>query len=129
MKTLAAVLLAAAVCSPASLAAPSATLRVHQIVATGSPLPVEGAIPYIRVSRADGSTVVRRRLPTGTRPVGVQLAPGRYRLQSWQRYCDGNCSRLGPPSDRCARWFRIGAGRTLKATIVVRYGSGCRIRF
>ena len=36
----------------------------------------------------------------------VALAPGRYRLQSWQRDCDGNCGRLGPPTDRCSRWFR-----------------------
>jgi hypothetical protein len=113
-----------------ALAAP-ARLHVQQVVATGSPLPVEGSIPYLRVARADGSTVVQRRLGFRTRtPVAdLGLAPGRYRLQSWQRYCDGNCSRLDPPSDRCGRWFRIHRGQTLKATVTVTFGSGCRIRF
>lgn len=107
------------------------TLHVTQVRAAGSPLPVEGAIPYIRVSRANGTTVVRRRLSlTRKQPwADVPLAPGRYRLQSWQRYCDGNCSRLGPPTDRCGRWFRIHRGQTLKATVTVTFGSGCRIRF
>ena len=106
-------------------------LHVQQVVAKGSPLPVEGSIPYIRVARGDGSTVARRRLSfRGLTASGdVRLAPGRYRLQSWQRDCDGNCSRLDPPSDRCARWFRINRGQTLKATVTVTFGSGCRIRF
>jgi hypothetical protein len=113
-----------------ALTAPT-RLHVQQVVATGSPLPVEGSIPYVRVARADGSTVVQRRLKfTGRTGVGdVSLAPGRYRLQSWQRYCDGNCSLLDPPSDRCSRWFRIHRGQTLKATVTVTYGSGCRIAF
>jgi hypothetical protein len=132
MRALAIALLAAAVFLPASSGATSAGLHVRQVLASGSPLPVEGAIPYLRVSRADGSTVVRRRLTPTNTPVWVALvplAPGRYRLQSWQRDCDGNCSRLGAPTDRCARWFRIHRGRQLKATITVRYGSGCTIRF
>jgi hypothetical protein len=113
-----------------ALTAP-ARLHVQQVIAPGSPLPIEGSIPFIRVSRADGSTVVRRRLNVTTRTptADVRLAPGRYRLQSWQRICDGNCGYLDPPSDRCARWFRIHRAQTLKATITVAFGSGCRIRF
>ncbi|HET7554799.1 MAG TPA: hypothetical protein VFJ75_04020 [Gaiellaceae bacterium] len=131
MRALVVALAVTAIGVPALFAGTSTTLRVHELVATGSPLPVEGAIPYIRVSRADGSTAVRRRLTvTNTSAsVAVPVAAGRYRLQSWQRYCDGNCSRLGPPTDRCARWFGIRRGQTLKATIAVRYGSGCTIRF
>lgn len=109
----------------------ASTLRVTQVIAPGSPLPVEGAIPYIRVARGDGSTVVKRRLVFKGRKAFalVSLAPGRYRLQSWQRVCDGNCGILDPPSDRCARWLRIHRAQRLDATITVRYGSGCRIRF
>lgn len=127
----AAAVLVLAAWSTASVAAAPATLHVTQVIAPGTPLPVEGSIPYIRVSRADGSTVVRRRLDlTRRRPfANVPLAPGRYRLQSWQRHCSGNCGRLDPPSDRCGRWFRIRPGRRLNATITVRYGSGCRIAF
>jgi hypothetical protein len=106
-------------------------LHVQQVIATGSPLPIEGSIPFIRVSRPDGSTVVRRRLNLRTGPPSavVRLAPGRYRLQSWQRICDANCGNLDPPSDRCTRWFQIHRAQTLKATITVAFGSGCRISF
>jgi hypothetical protein len=103
-------------------------LHVQQVIAKGSPLPVEGAIPYIRVVRLDGSTVLQRQLPPRLKPSAtVALAPGHYRLQSWQRYCDGNCSRLDPPSDQCSRRFTLARGQRLAATITVRYGSGCRI--
>jgi hypothetical protein len=124
-----AVLVAAA--GTAASGATGSTLHVVEVRAAGTPLPVEGALPYIRVSRENGTTVVRRRLNlTRKQPwADVPLAPGRYRLQSWQRYCNGNCSRLGPPTDRCGRWFRINRAQTLKATVTVTYGSGCRIRF
>jgi hypothetical protein len=124
-----AVLVAAA--GTAASGATGSTLHVVEVRAAGTPLPVEGALPYIRVSRENGTTVVRRRLNlTRKQPwADVPLAPGRYRLQSWQRYCNGNCSRLGPPTDRCGGWFRINRAQTLKATVTVTYGSGCRIRF
>jgi hypothetical protein len=124
-----AVLVAAA--GTAASGATGSTLHVVEVRAAGTPLPVEGALPYIRVSRENGTTVVRRRLNlTRKQPwADVPLAPGRYRLQSWQRYCNGNCSRLGPPTDRCGRWFRINRAQKLKATVTVMYGSGCRIRF
>ena len=32
-----------------------------------------------------------------------RLSPGRYRVISYQRPCDGNCGLLDPPTDRCAR--------------------------
>jgi hypothetical protein len=114
----------------AFLASPSASLHVTQVTSRGSPIPIEGAYSYVRVSRPDGSQVVRRRLTRG-RPLAttMPLAPGRYRLQSWQRTCDGNCGYLDAPSDRCARWFRVERGRRLNARITVTYGSGCRIAF
>jgi hypothetical protein len=131
VRALAIALLLVLVGSASASGASGTTLRVTQVRAAGSPLPVEGAIPYIRVSRANGTTVARRRLNM-TRKLpfaAVPLAPGRYLLQTWQRDCDGNCSRLGPPTDRCGRWFRIRRGQTVKATVTVTYGSGCRIAF
>jgi hypothetical protein len=113
-----------------ALTAPT-RLHVEQVIAPGSPLPIEGSIPFIRVARVDGSTVVQRRLSLRTQPpfADVRLVPGRYLLQSWQRTCDGNCGHLDPPSNRCARWLRIHRGQTLKATVTVTFSSGCRIRF
>src|SRR5215470_17074605 len=113
-----------------ALTAPT-QLHVRQVVPPGSPRPDEGWIPYIRVVRPDGTAVVQRRLNRTKWPLyaDVRLSPGRYRLVSWQRICDANCGNLDPPSDRCARWFRIHRGQTLKATITVTFGSGCRIRW
>lgn len=116
--------------SAASTGAVSSRLRVKQVIAKGTPLPVEGSIPYVRVVRSDGSRVARRRLAGAvTASATLSIRPGRYRLLSWQRYCDGNCGYLDPPTDRCSRAFRINARQQLKATITVRYGSGCRIVF
>ena len=125
------VLVGLAVLCGSGSAATVSRLHVKQVVAKGSPLPTEGAYGYVRVVRQDGSKAVQRRLRgAGLVPVTtVTLAPGRYHLLSWQRYCDGNCRLLGPPADRCARWFRIHRGQRLVATITVRYGSGCRISY
>ena len=65
---------------------------------------IEGSVSFLRVRDARGTLVVdesggprlrwrvRRRLPAG-----------RYRLTSFERPCDGNCSLLDPPTDRCSR--------------------------
>jgi hypothetical protein len=93
----------------------------------GDAIPIEGAITFIRIKRPSGRVVLTRRLPTSDR-LTLPLRPGRYRLVSWQRLCDGNCGTLDPPSDRCARSLSIHAGERLKATIRVNYAVGCVIR-
>jgi hypothetical protein len=115
--------------SPTSPDSSSARLYVRQVIATGSPLPAEGAYSYIRVVQADGSRVVaERRLPDSRRPSAtLSLSADRYRLESWQRTCNGNCGDLDPPSERCARRFRLQSGEQRTATITVRYASGCWI--
>jgi hypothetical protein len=45
---------------------------------------------------------------------------------SYIRTCDGNCSLLDPPSKRCSRVLRLGAGVVATATVRLR-DSGCRI--
>ena len=103
-----------------------ARLHVQQVIAKGSPLPIEGAYAYIRVEQPDGSKVMERRLKGSAT---VELAAGRYRLLSWQRTCDGNCGYLDPPSDQCSEGFEVRHDQGLGATVTVRYGSGCRIEF
>ena len=96
-------------------------------IRVGDAIPIEGAITFIRVKRPSGRVVLTRRLPASDR-LTLPLRPGRYRLVSWQRLCDGNCGTLDPPSDRCARSLTITAGERLTATIRVNYAVGCVIR-
>ena len=105
---------------------PAGHLAIRKI-RVGDAIPIEGAITFIRVKRPSGRVVLTRRLPASDR-LTLPLRPGRYRLVSWQRLCDGNCGTLDPPSDRCARSLTITAGERLRATIRVNYAVGCVIR-
>jgi hypothetical protein len=118
---------AATAALPAGVA--NGRLHVRQVLAKNTPLPVEGAIPVVAIVRGDGSPVAKRRLGLVRPSATFSLPPGRYRLLSWQRVCDGNCGILDPPSDRCSRAFTLHRNQRLRATIAVRYGSGCRISF
>jgi hypothetical protein len=59
----------------------------------------------------------------------IRLDPGRYRLVSWQRPCDGSCDSLDAPTDRCEQTFALEPNRPAAASIEVRASSGCRIAF
>lgn len=85
----------------------------------------EGAFPYVRLE-AEGGGVVVERLVRDTRStlplLRQRLAPGKYRLTSHQRPCDGACPVRGvrgldPPTVGCTRTFDIGPGETLTATV------------
>jgi len=110
---------------PAAAAAGAGHLRITQ-VRVGSALPTEGALSYIRIERAGGATVTEWRLP-GSGKLTLTVAPGAYRLLSWQRACDANCGHLDPPSSRCARPFTLRNGEQLQAAIRVDFTSGCVI--
>ncbi len=105
--------------------ADAAQLRITQVM-VGHAVPVEGALSYIRVERATGATLIERQLP-GSKKLTLKLDPGAYRLMSWQRICDGNCGYRDPPSDRCARPFRVKQREQLEATVRVNFASGCVI--
>jgi hypothetical protein len=91
---------------PAATApAQAGQLRILRVT-VGNAVPIEGALSYIRVERATGVTVIDRQLP-GSHRLTLQLPPGAYRLASWQRFCDGNCGNLDPPSQHCARPFTL----------------------
>ena len=111
---------------PTAAAGPDAVqLRITQVVA-GRAVPIEGAISYLRIEHASGATVVDGQLPA-SKMVALKLRPGKYRLESWQRVCAGNCGHLDPPSDRCARDFPMRHSESLDATIRVNFTSGCVI--
>jgi hypothetical protein len=56
-----------------------------------------------------------------------RLRAGRYRLSTYQRYCDGNCGYLDPPTLRCRHRIRIRSGRVLSLLVEVTFFEGCRI--
>ncbi len=106
---------------------PAGHLAIKKI-RVGDGIPIEGAITFVRVKRPSGRVVLTRRLPASDRST-FPLRPGRYRLVSWQRLCDGNCGTLDPPSHRCARSLTIRPAERLRATIRVNYAAaGCVIR-
>ena len=117
-------------CTAQASPGPAATagavqLRITQ-VRVGDAVPIEGALSYIRIERADGATVTERRLPDSGK-LTLAVPPGAYRLLSWQRTCDANCGHLDPPSSQCARPFTLRQGQPLRATIEVDFASGCMI--
>jgi hypothetical protein len=97
-----------------------AHLQITQLT-VGTAFPVEGALSYIRVERADGAVVAVRQL-TGKKLV-IKVDSGVYRLASWQRSCDGNCGNLDPPSSRCERTFSVRQDELLQTTIRVNFTS------
>ena len=117
---LAAIVLACA--AGGAAAAPSGTLKVTHKTDTSGPMYIEGAIYYLRTERLGRATT--RKLGSTTT---IRLAPGRYRLRSWARPCDGNCGYLDPPTDRCTATVRVRTGRTTRIRITARAGSACKI--
>jgi hypothetical protein len=89
------------------LAASAAAARVEKPSLTvtqrfvGGQLYIEGSVGYIRVRTKDGRLVSAKTFPRDQRELRCRLVPGRYTLVSFQRPCDGNCSYLDPPTDRC----------------------------
>ena len=111
---------------PPSRSAHPATLHLRQQWVSGG-LYVEGSYSYVRVER-DGTSVQEVRLSGERIPrATIHLDPGTYRLVSFQRPCDGNCSRLDPPTDRCSHEIEAAAGGRVEATVRLTPGKGCTI--
>jgi D-alanyl-D-alanine dipeptidase len=126
-RTLVTAVALAAAAVPAAAEASPGTLDFHQSSAR-RPLYTEGAVSFVRVRDAGGDTVVRRRVRHRPRFRMVRRLPrGRYKVVSYQRPCDGTCSLLDPPTDRCARRIRILSGGLTTVSVRVRAGRGCRM--
>jgi hypothetical protein len=95
-------------------------------VKVGDAIPIEGALSYIRIEREAGGALTERQLPTSDH-LTLSVPSGTYRLMSWQRFCDGNCGYLDPPSNRCALPFTLRAGEEIEVEIRVNFASGCVI--
>ena len=115
-------------CGGSGLPHDRADLRVHQVLSEHAfeGLYVEGWVSYVKLSASDGSSTQRRLDRRGRAEFG-ELAPGRYRLDSWLRTCDGYCGMLDSPTDRCSLSVTVEARSHSLATIILTPGHGCRI--
>jgi hypothetical protein len=107
-----------------------ARLVLHESRVTDGPVYKEGSVSYLGVGPASGGEDIHATqvdaAGTGAVIFDEQLAPGEYRIVSYQRLCDANCGSLDPPTDRCATTLDISPGETRDLTIVVRPWSQCR---
>ena len=55
----------------------------------------------------------------------VLLASATYEIVSYQRPCDGNCDRLGPPRDRCSASFEVAPGAPIAVVVQFAPLKGC----
>jgi D-alanyl-D-alanine dipeptidase len=116
---------AALVALPAAADATPGTLDLRQSFGHSRGMFVEGSVSYVRVRGVRGKLVVARRTRRPNFRMQRPLAPGRYRVISYQRPCDGNCGTLDPPTDRCARPVRILSGGLTEVAVRVRPGRRC----
>ena len=114
-------------------AEPAAHLVVREVLPL-QPRYIEGSLSYLRVEAVGGEAVVDGPATDGTQVRGRDpllerpLPAGEYRLVSHQRPCQGNCSFLDPPTDRCERTVRLEPGATVTATVVLAQEGGCEVR-
>jgi D-alanyl-D-alanine dipeptidase len=112
---------------PAGADAAPGTLDFRESLDASRGVYIEGSIAFVRVRDASGDLVVRRRTARAPFRMLRKLPPGRYRVISYQRPCDGNCSLLDPPTDRCARRVRILSGGLTRVRVTLRPYRGCRM--
>jgi hypothetical protein len=94
---------------------------------------IEGAAWHLRViGRLSGKSirVFDAETLTENRLTLRRMIPAaRYTVISYMRPCNGNCSRLDPPADRCSGRTRIRGGRTTRVSVALNPpGQGCSIR-
>jgi D-alanyl-D-alanine dipeptidase len=124
-RTLATTVALAALALPAAADGAPGTLDYRQRLDSSRGVYVEGSISFVRVRDASGDLVVRRRTSRPRFRMRRKLPPGRYRVISYQRPCDGNCGLLDPPADRCARRVRVLSGGLTEVRVVERPGRRC----
>jgi hypothetical protein len=88
---------------------------------------IEGSIWHLRLVASEGAVMVDQKLADET--VALELVPGRYRLESEELPCDGNCGTLDPGRDGCSTEFEVQPRTTLAATVTLRPTQGCAIEF
>lgn len=115
--------------APAGAGPPShrGTLALSHRIDSSRGTYIEGSVSYLRL-RHRGRVVLRRSKFGGAIDLRLHPRAGLYRIVSFQRPCDGNCSVLDPPTDRCSKRVSVYEGERSTVHAVTRPGSGCTIR-
>ena len=119
-----------ALAAPSALAQPATgELDFRRVLDLSRGPYIEGSVGFVQVRDARGSVVLEERVTLRARwRVRRRLPEGRYRVTSFERPCDGNCSMLDFPRERCSRRIRILAGGRTGVRVTVRPHRGCRMR-
>ncbi len=105
------------------------TLDYTRVLDTSEGVYIEGSISYLRVRALRGALVLERSSGPGVRfRVRTKLAAGRYRVTSFERPCDGNCTVLDPPVARCSKRITVFPGGRTGVRTTVRPTDGCRMK-
>lgn len=88
---------------------------------------IEGSVWHLRILDSKGAVILDRRLLDSK--ATASLEPGRYRLESEEFPCSGNCGNLDPATDGCSKAFEAEPGATIAATVTLRPTKGCTIEF
>jgi hypothetical protein len=105
-------------------------IRLHRLPATGTY--IEGAAWHVRVTGnfyGSSARLFDAQTLTENHFSLRRVSPGTYTVTSFMRPCDGNCSLLDPPVDRCSGPVRVSSRATARVVVDLRApGRGCRIR-
>jgi len=104
-------------------------LVVEQRLVPGSRMPTEGSFGFYELEGTGELPVASGSIPTTRRGLFVdrRVPAGDYALVSYQRPCEADCGRLGPPVDRCEEPITVEAGARLDVTVRVSHGEPCEI--
>ena len=111
----------AVLAAAAAIGAPASTTAtgVRVSVANSTVRYIEGYVWFVGL---DG-----RHRAVRERAVTLRARPGRHVVSSYVRPCDGNCSVLDGPTNRCRAPVRFVADRTRRAIVHLRASGTCRI--
>ena len=101
-----------------------ALLRVTVVQDQSGGAYIEGAAHYLRMTGSGVDTQLR--LNEGS-PTAFSLPEGSYELESWARPCDGTCSHLDGPTDRCTGTFPLTGGATTAIEVTASPGKACTL--
>ena len=105
----------------------SASLHVEHVVDGSEGLYTEGSVWHLRVFDSAGHAIFDRKL--SDEKATMRLAAGRYRIESEELPCEGNCSLLDPGTDGCSSELDVADGSDVAATVTLKPGHGCTIHF
>jgi hypothetical protein len=87
-------------------------------------------VPHVRITSSRGPRIFDgdvRRYRLTRRLLRRALNSGVYRLHTYQRPCNGNCSMLERPINRCSARFRIRGSQRATATIRLISARECEV--